>query len=100
MNDKNVPLSTAPAFRAGALPARKRVAIIKGQDTSRFTDFYHAVLSVPWSVFFLGLAAAFALVNAVFALGYLADPTGIEHARRGNFWDAFVFSAQTIGSIN
>ena len=100
MNDKNVPLSTAPAFRPGALPTRKRVAIIKGQDTSRFTDFYHAVLSVPWSVFFLGLAAAFVAVNAVFALAYLADPGGIEHARRGNFWDAFVFSAQTIGSIN
>ncbi len=100
MNDKNVPLSTAPAFRPGALPTRKRVAIIKGQDTSRFTDFYHAVLSVPWSAFFLGLALAFALVNAVFALGYMADPGGIEHARRGNFWDAFVFSAQTIGSIN
>lgn len=100
MNDKNIPLSTAPAFRPGALPTRKRVAIIKGQDTSRFTDFYHAVLSVPWSVFFLGLAAAFVAVNAVFALAYLADPSGIEHARRGNFWDAFVFSAQTIGSIN
>jgi inward rectifier potassium channel len=100
MNDKNVPLSTAPAFRPGALPTRKRVAIIKGQDTSRFTDFYHAVLSVPWSVFFLGLGAAFVAVNAVFALAYLTDPGGIAHARRGNFWDAFVFSAQTIGSIN
>jgi inward rectifier potassium channel len=100
MNDRNVPLSTSPAFRPGALPTRKRVAIIKGQDTSRFTDFYHAVLSVPWSVFFLGLGAAFAATNAVFALAYLADPGGIEHARRGSFWDAFVFSAQTIGSIN
>jgi inward rectifier potassium channel len=107
MNDRNVPLSTAKvplsssaAFRPGALPTRRRVAIVKGQDTSRFTDFYHAVLSVPWSVFFLGLAVAFGLVNAVFALAYMADPGGIEHARRGNFWDAFVFSAQTIGSIN
>jgi inward rectifier potassium channel len=100
MNDKNVPLSTSPAFRPGALPTRRRVAIVRGQDTSRFTDFYHAVLSVPWSVFFLGLGAAFAVTNAVFALAYLADPGGIEHARRGNFWDAFVFSAQTIGSIN
>jgi inward rectifier potassium channel len=100
MNARNVPLSTSPAFRPGALPARRRIAIIKGQDTSRFTDFYHAVLSVPWSVFFLGLATAFAATNAVFALAYLADPGGIEHARRGSFWDAFVFSAQTIGSIN
>jgi len=100
MSDKNVPLSTKPAFRPGALPTHKRVAIIKGQDKSRFTDFYHAVLSVPWVVFFLGLGVAFAAVNAVFALAYMVDPGGIEHARRGNFWDAFVFSAQTIGSIN
>jgi inward rectifier potassium channel len=100
MNDRNVPLTTSPAFRPGALPTRQRLAIVKGQDTSRFTDFYHAVLSVPWSVFFLGLGVAFAATNAVFALVYMADPGGIQHARPGSFWDAFVFSAQTIGSIN
>jgi inward rectifier potassium channel len=101
MNDRNAPHSTSPAYRPGALPTnRQRVAIVKGQDTSRYTDLYHAVLRVPWSVFFLGLAAVFVATNAVFALAYMADPGGIAHARRGSFWDAFVFSAQTIGSIN
>jgi inward rectifier potassium channel len=74
--------------------------IIKGQDRGRWTDFYHAVLTVPWWLFLIGLATAFVLINVIFALIYLTDPTGIEHARPGSFWDRFLFSAQTIGSIN
>ena len=58
------------------------------------------MLTAPWWAFFLGLAAFFAAINVVFALLYLADPNGLEHARHGNFWDAFLFSVQTIGSIN
>jgi inward rectifier potassium channel len=76
------------------------MAVIKGQDFTRWTDFYHFVLTVPWSVFFFGVALFFFGINVVFALAYLADPGGIEHARPGNFWDAFLFSVQTIGSIN
>lgn len=79
---------------------RRRVALIKGQDFSRWTDFYHFILTVPWSLFFLGVAVWFFLINVVFALAYMADPNGIVHARPGNFWDAFLFSVQTIGSIN
>ena len=79
---------------------RRRTAVIKGQDLSRWTDFYHFVLTVPWSVFFLFVAAFFCFINIVFAFAYMADPNGIEHARPGNFWDAFLFSVQTIGSIN
>ena len=92
--------SSSPAFRPGALPQRGRLAIIKGQDISRYTDFYHAVLRAPWWLFFLGLAGVFVGTNVVFALLYVADRGGIEHARPGSFWDAFLFSAQTIGSIN
>ena len=60
---------------------RGRIAVVKGQDRTRWTDWYHLVLTVPWSVFFLGLAAAFCLISAVFALFYLASPGGINHAR-------------------
>jgi inward rectifier potassium channel len=76
------------------------MAVIIGQDLSRWTDFYHFILTVPWSVFFIGVAAFFFSINVVFAFAYMADPNGIEHARPGNFWDAFLFSVQTIGSIN
>jgi inward rectifier potassium channel len=73
-------------------------AIVKGQDRSRWLDIYHAVLTAPWWMFFIGIAAIFAAVNTVFALLYAADPRGIEHAH--GFWDYFLFSVQTIGSAN
>ena len=100
MNDKNVPLSSSPAFRPAPSHAQaRRDHQGPGQEP------LHGFLSrraqralVRRS--FSALRAAFVGVNAVFALAYLTDPDGIEHARRGNFWDAFVFSAQTIGSIN
>jgi inward rectifier potassium channel len=93
------PRRKEPVPIARARP-RKRVAIIRGQDRSRFTDFYHIILTLPWALFFLGLLAFFFLVNVVFAVFYMADPNGIANARPGNFWDAFLFSVQTIGSIN
>ncbi len=52
----------------GRKPARgRRVAIVRGQDKSRWTDAYHAVLIAPWSVFFLGVTLYFVIVNALFA---------------------------------
>ncbi|HEX4293810.1 MAG TPA: ion channel [Rhizomicrobium sp.] len=102
MIDKTDPRNPqpSPAFRPGALSNRGRLAIVKGQDRGQYTDVYHAVLRAPWWAFFLGLAGVFLAVNAIFALAYVLDRGGIDHARPGNFWDAFVFSAQTIGSIN
>jgi inward rectifier potassium channel len=79
---------------------RARVAIVKGQDSTRWKDFYHGVLTVPWSIFFLALLGAFVGLNSLFAFLYLGDPHGIANARAGNFWDDFLFSVQTIGSIN
>src|SRR5215472_9325192 len=79
---------------------RRRVAIVKGQDRTRWTDFYHSVLNIPWSVFLLALLAVFVGVNSLFAFLYLADPQGIANARPGNFWDGFLFSVQTMGSTN
>jgi inward rectifier potassium channel len=77
----------------------QRMAIFKGQDNSRWTDFYHAVLVMPWPLFLVALAVFFLVLNSIFALLYLADPTGITNARPGSFWDAFEFSVYTIASI-
>lgn len=89
------------ATSRGAINGRgRRIAIVRGQDRSRWTDAYHAVLIAPWSVFFLGTTIYFVIVNAMFAGLYLLDPGGLEHARHGSFWDAFLFSVQTLGSIN
>lgn len=90
----------APRYSRYVAPGRGRRAVIKGQDKGRYTDFYHLVLNAPWWVFFLELAVVFAGLNAIFALLYMLDPGGLEHAKRGSFWDAYLFSVQTIGSIN
>jgi inward rectifier potassium channel len=103
MDDKpnpQTPPPLAPGFRPGLLRDRERLAIVKGQDTGRYTDVYHTILRAPWWLFFIGLAAVFVGVNAIFATLYVVDHGGIDHARPGNFWDTFIFSAQTIGSIN
>ncbi len=82
------------------LPRRGRLAVVKGQDASRYTDFYHAILMAPWWLTFVELALFFVVVNMVFAGLYLADPQGLKGLKPGAFWDAFLFSVETIGSIN
>jgi Inward rectifier potassium channel. len=78
----------------------RRFAVIKGQDHTRWTDFYHTILIIPWALFIPVLGLFFVLLNSVFALLYLAEPGSIAYARPGSFWDAFLFSVQTIASIN
>lgn len=78
---------------------RRRLTIIKGQDRSRWTDFYHSMLTASWLEFFLGLGLVFFAINLLFALLYTADSNGIAGARTGSLSDAFFFSVQTFGSI-
>src|SRR5579863_3729215 len=104
MNDKpdkrsSEPRGLPPGSMVRTRPG-KRLAVMKGQDRSRWTDVYHSVLNAPWWAFFIGLATFFGSINVMFALFYMADPNALQHARRGNFWDAFLFSVQTIGSTN
>jgi inward rectifier potassium channel len=80
-------------------PPGRTLAIIKGQDKGRWTDFYHGVLTASWPQFFLWLALLFLAYNIAFALLYMADPHGVANARPGSFFDAFFFSIQTFGSI-
>lgn len=73
-------------------------AVIKGQDSSRWKDVYHAVLTAPWWMFFLGLLLLFGILNFAFAAFYSFDPGGIENAH--SFWDDYLFSVRTIGSVS
>ena len=73
--------------------------MIRGQDSGRFTDFYHGVLTASWPVFVLQLALLFLTVNLVFATLYVIDRGGIANARPGSFADAFFFSVQTLGTL-
>ena len=89
-----------PQIRSLAkLPRGRRVAVVKGQDSGRFLDFYHNILTVSWPWFFFQLAAAFIVINLVFAMLYVIDRGGIANARPGSFADAFFFSVQTLGTL-
>jgi inward rectifier potassium channel len=78
----------------------RRFATIIGQDRSRWTDLYQAMLSAPWWLFLSVLAAGYFAINAVFAGLYLLDPGGIENAHPGSFRDALFFSMQTLGTYS
>jgi len=80
-------------------PRGKRIAVVKGQDNGRFMDFYHNILTASWPLFFAQLAAAFIVVNLVFAMFYVVDRGGIVNARPGSYLDAFFFSVQTLGTL-
>lgn len=96
MSDKSEPPRPVSLIKR---PLSSRRAIIKGQDSGRFLDFYHGVLIASWPGFVAQLLALFLAVNLVFAILYVSDPNGIANARPGNFSDAFFFSVQTLGTL-
>ena len=93
MSDAPRPISLLRA------PRGKRVALIKGQDSGRFFDFYYGILTSSWPLFMARLAVFFLAVNTVFAFAYSLDPHGIANARPGNLADDFFFSVQTLGTL-
>jgi len=69
------------------------------EDNERyFADVYHHLLTSSWLALLLQIAGAFAVANAIFALGYLLDG-GIANARPGSFADVFFFSVETMATI-
>jgi inward rectifier potassium channel len=86
--------TTAPYARLG-----DRGATYLGLPRDGWRDAYHRLLTMPLWVFMTVMASAYLLVNALFAGLYLLDPDGIVGARRGDWADAFFFSAQTLGSV-
>src|SRR5215471_10624817 len=82
------------------VPGRSYAIKITGGSQRKFRDVYHALLRMRWGPF-LGLnAAIFALINALFALVYLAVG-GVANVAPGpfSFWDAFFFSVETLATI-
>jgi inward rectifier potassium channel len=66
---------------------------------SYWRDPYHLLLTIPWSGFFVLVCSFYVVINALFALAYLAGGDCIANARPGSFFDAFFFSVQTLASI-
>ncbi|HAG84558.1 MAG TPA: ATP-sensitive inward rectifier potassium channel 10 [Cyanobacteria bacterium UBA12227] len=91
-------LRTIPKKRR--LNQERRFQIIrKGSTHSHWHDPYHLLLTLDWPWFFGLIGVGYIIVNALFALLYLAAGDCIENARPGYFWDAFFFSVQTMASI-
>jgi inward rectifier potassium channel len=70
-----------------------------GHRSGPWEDFYHWILTRTWPQFFAVAAAAFFLINSLFALAYMAAPGAIAHLPPGSFEDAFFFSVQTLATI-
>ncbi|MGQ9871664.1 ion channel [Leptodesmis sp.] len=66
---------------------------------SYWSDPYHMLLTIPWLGFLLLIVLVYGMLNALFALIYLAERNSIANAQPGSFWDAFFFSVQTLASI-
>lgn len=98
MSESGLPPKKPRPVSLARAPLRSRIAIVKGQDKGRFTDFYHSVLTSSWPVFFIQLGMAFVFVNLVFTFFYVADPGGITNAEPGSLSDAFFFSVQVLGA--
>jgi inward rectifier potassium channel len=61
-------------------------------------DAYHYLLTIPLWAFFAVMGAWYLVLNALFALFYLAVG-GVQGVRPGDFPDAFFFSVETLGTI-
>src|SRR5512133_3762805 len=69
-----------------------------GVPAAGLRDLYHWLLRVPWWGALGAIVAAYLLLNALFALAYLAVG-GIAGAAPRSFLDAFFFSVETMGTI-
>jgi len=70
-----------------------------GVAPRRLHDLYHSALNAPWWVLLATFAGFYVVVNALFALAYVAGGDDIANARAGSFVDAFFFSVQTMATI-
>jgi inward rectifier potassium channel len=61
-------------------------------------DVYHVFLRVTWPRALGGVVGAFLAINCVYGVIYMVVG-GVTNARPGSFFDAFVFSVQTMATI-
>lgn len=74
------------------------IRVVGAGRESFFRDAYHAFLRLSWPRALAALVAFYLAVNTVFA-ALFAAVGGIAGARDGSYFDAFSFSAQTLGTI-
>lgn len=70
-----------------------------GSGHSYWGDLYHQLFTISWGGFLALFFLLYIALNALFALAYWFDLSGIANAHPGSFVDAFFFSVQTMASI-
>lgn len=70
-----------------------------GMHKADFKDFYYIALKAPWSLFLLGVIAAYLFLNYVFAVAYVLCGPGALSVVEMDLWTAFLFSIQTSSTI-
>lgn len=83
------------------MPGRKRSVLPQvralGQAWGPHLDLYHWALRLRWDAFFGLVAVVFVLVNALFAVLYIAQPGSVANV--SSFEEALSFSVQTLATI-
>ena len=71
---------------------------VVGEQRALWRDLYHNFLRMPWPASLALIAAGFFAVNIVFATVYVLIG-GVDNMPAGSFWNALVFSVETLGTI-
>ena len=86
-----------PRMRNVGITGRRIIA--EGLEQRFFGDFYFQAMTASWPLFVCGLAAAFLLLNIVFALVYMIGDAPIANAGPRSFADLFFFSVETTSTV-
>lgn len=73
--------------------------VSQGLSERLWDDFYHRALTVSWPVFFGLATSVFLIFNALFAMVYQIDPTGIANQYPKGLAGAFFFSVETLATV-
>jgi inward rectifier potassium channel len=71
---------------------------VNGAERTRLRDAYHSFLRIRWPASLGLIALGYFIVNLLFALVYYAIG-GIDGVGTGSFFDALMFSVETLGTI-
>src|ERR1044071_7683748 len=71
----------------------------RGLVNRAWSDVYHALLVMSWPRFFGVMVGMYVGLNLLFGALYWLGGDCIAGAHRGSWWDALMFSVQTIATI-
>lgn len=86
-------------YQLSKLRVANREVFALTRRQSKWQDFYHASMTSPWWQFIAWSAAAFLLVNVIFALLYAVHLDSVGNVPPGKPWFVFFFSVETFATV-